>query len=68
MSYFGLSDANSVNTLFSSLNNGVSKNGATGFGNSILADYASIRSGSYRKLLNAYYDKTGSSAVTDMVG
>lgn len=66
MSYFGLADMNSANTLFSSLNNNFSIGGSAGSGN-ILAEYASIRSGSYHKLLKAYYSDTGKSAVSDIV-
>lgn len=66
MSYFGLSDVNSVSTLFSSLGNSSSKSGSVSAGTSILADYASIRSGSYHKLLKAYYNKD-KEAVTDAV-
>lgn len=68
MSYFGLSDVNSVNTLFSGLGGSTSKSGSVNAsaGNSILADYASIRSGSYHKLLKAYYNKD-KEAVTDAV-
>lgn len=67
MSYFGLSDINSVNTLFSSIGGGFSKGGTISAGNSILADYASIRSGSYHKLLKAYYNKDENSALSEMV-
>ena len=51
MAFFGLNSANSVNTLFSSLNSGSSGIGSGNF----LADYASIRNGGYYKLLKAYY-------------
>lgn len=67
MAYFGLGDINSVNTLFSSLGGGASKGGAVNTGSSILADYASIRSGSYHKLLKAYYHGGKDSAVSDVV-
>lgn len=67
MSYFGLGDINSVNTLFSSLGNSSSIGGSSAGSGSILAEYASIRSGSYHKLLKAYYNDTGSSAVSDMM-
>lgn len=66
MSYFGLSDISSVNTLFSSLGGSSSKSGNVSTGSSIIADYASIRSGSYHKLLRAYYNKD-KEAVTDAV-
>lgn len=62
MTYFGMSDVNSVNTLFSSLNtgsNGKSSLNISSSGN-ILADYASIRSGGYYKLLKAYYSSNDS--------
>lgn len=43
--------ANSISTLFSSLNN----NGASGLYNINLSEYANIRSGGYHKLLKSYY-------------
>lgn len=52
--YFGV-NSSSVSTLFSSLNT----SSFTG-GTSMIADYASIRNGSYKKLLNAYYSETPS--------
>lgn len=53
--FYGI-NSNSVSTLFSSL----SANKNSGFStNNILSDYYSIRNGSYKKLLNAYYDKYG---------
>lgn len=53
--FYGI-NSNSVSTLFSSL----SSNKNSGFSTSnILSDYYSIRNGSYKKLLNAYYDKYG---------
>lgn len=60
-------DSSSLGVLFSSLNTGAAKNsfyGGAAFGGSDLlginySDYASIRSGSYFKLLNAYYQDTG---------
>lgn len=56
MSYFGLVDGNSVSTLFGS--------SSTSTANStFLSDYASIKNGSYRKLLNAYYGQN--STVND---
>lgn len=45
-------NSNSISTLFSSLNTS-STSGTT----SLLSDYYSIRNGSYKKLLTAYYDK-----------
>lgn len=50
-SYFG-NNSNSIGTLFSSIS---SSSGSS----NLLADYYSIRNGSYKKLLNAYYDKFG---------
>lgn len=61
MSYFGLADVSSVNTLFSSLGGSSS---STSSGSSILADYASIRSGSYYKLLKAYYSSDSDSTIS----
>lgn len=46
-------DSNSISTLFSSLN--TSSSSGVGFYNINLTDYASIKSGSYFKLLKAYY-------------
>ena len=66
MSYFGLSNINAVNTLFSSLGGNGSKTGSVSTGSNVLADYASIRSGSYHKLLKSYYNKD-KEAVTDAV-
>lgn len=51
MAYFFGMDSNSVNTLFGSLGN----NSAAG-SMSFLTDYASIRNGSYGKLLRAHYN------------
>lgn len=69
MSYFGLSDINAASALFSSLggNGSGSIGGGMSTGNSILADYANIRSGSYHKLLKAYYSKEDNSALSDVV-
>lgn len=64
MSYFGLADINSANILFSSMGGRNSSNSVSA-GSSILADYASIRSGSYHKLLKAYYSQD--SALADRV-
>lgn len=50
-SFFGNS-SNSIGTLFSSLSSSSSSS-------NLLADYYSIRNGSYKKLLNAYYGKFG---------
>ena len=52
MSYFYGISSDSVSTLFSS----IGKNSGTG--NNILAEYASIRNGSYYKLAKAYYGQT----------
>ena len=51
-SYFA-QNSNSIGTLFSSLNTSSSASSTT----SLLSDYYSIRNGSYKKLLTAYYDK-----------
>ncbi len=48
-----------VNTLFSSYNTSNTANAST---TSFLSDYYSIRSGSYKKLLTAYYAKNGEDA------
>lgn len=51
--FFGI-NSNSVGTLFSSLGSS-----ATSGTTSMLSDYYSIRNGSYKKLLNAYYSVDG---------
>lgn len=40
-------------------------NGIFSSGNSIISDYALIKSGSYKKLVSAYYDKANTSDKTD---
>lgn len=63
MSYFGLADGNSINSLFGTTYSTNSTGNST-----LLSDYASIRNGSYRKLLNVYYngnDKTGPAGTED---
>lgn len=60
MSYFGLPEGASFSGLFG-LSNSTSATSSMNF----LNDYASIRNGSYRKLLNAYYD--GNSKVDSLV-
>lgn len=60
MSFYGLADGTSISTLF----------GSSGYSNttnntSFLSDYASIRNGSYHKLLKAYYN--GNSKVDSLV-
>ncbi len=57
-------DSASIGVLFSSLNSGSQTTGLMGGGSSDLLginyiDYATIRSGSYFKLLNAFYSKNG---------
>ena len=52
--YFGIGSG-SVSTLFSSLSGSSVSNSTS----SILSDYYSIKNGSYKKLLSAYYDKFG---------
>lgn len=58
MATVGRYDSSSITTLFSSLNNSKSSNSI--FGSIDLGQYASIRSGSYKKLLTAYYAKQSS--------
>lgn len=60
-SYFA-SNSNSIGTLFSSLNTSNSTSGTT----SLLSDYYSIRNGSYKKLLTAYYDKLDKGEVASV--
>ena len=54
-------DSNSISTLFSSLNTS-SSSGTSSIYNIDLSEYASIKSGSYFKLLKAYYSEDDSSA------
>lgn len=63
-------DSSSIGVLFSSINNG--RNNATSLGSTDLlginySDYATIRSGSYHKLLKAYYSDATSDAVKDTI-
>lgn len=60
MSYFYGLDSGSVSTLFGSLNTGSSVNNM-----SFLSDYASIRNGSYGKLLRAHYKKQSAAAAEE---
>lgn len=65
-------DSSSIGILFSSINNkrttgsmsGLFSGGSSSFYSS-LSDYASIKSGSYHKLLNAYYGKNTAVKNTD---
>ena len=57
MSGFNLYTSNSISTLFSSLGN--RSNGSTIFSGLDYLTLSSIHNGSYKKLLNAYYNKTG---------
>ncbi len=63
MSFFGINNSNAFSTLFSSFNSGSGINGSGNF----LADYASIKSGSYHKLLKAYYGTNNNSSVSKAV-
>lgn len=53
MSYFLGTGSNSISTLFS----GISGSSTTGITSSMISNYYSIRNGSYKKLLTAYYNK-----------
>lgn len=58
---------NNNTNLFNSMLGSTSTGSSTG-GSSVLGDYAMIRSGAYKKLLNAYYNedkKTGSTSVEE---
>lgn len=57
VSLYGV-DSNSVSTLFSSLSSGSGTKSSSST-SSLLSDYYSIRNGSYKKLLTAYYNKYG---------
>lgn len=54
--FFGI-DSNYAGNLFSSLNGGKTQNSFDGLAG-LLSEYSNIRTGSYRKLLNAYYSDT----------
>lgn len=60
-------DSSSLGVLFSSLNNGKSSSGTTDLLGINYSDYATIRSGSYYKLMKAYYSTDASEAVTNAV-
>jgi hypothetical protein len=51
-----------VSTLFSSLSSSSSSSSTSGL-SSLLSDYSAIRSGSYKKLMKAYYSGSDNSAV-----
>ncbi len=53
--------------LFSSLNSSNSSSNSLASLTSLLTDYSSIKSGSYGKLLKAYYAEEGNSAVSSLV-
>ncbi len=55
--YYGISST-SASTLFSSLSS-TSSSSSVSSGSTILSQYASIKNGSYKKLLTAYYEKYG---------
>lgn len=58
--FYGI-NSNSVGTLFSSFSSGRNTGSTSNVfsATSIVSDYYSIRNGSYKKLLNAYYEKYG---------
>ncbi len=60
----GPGDANFYNMLFNSVN-GQGGSGLLSGGSSLLGDYSLIKSGAYKKLLNAYYDKVVKPAYGD---
>jgi hypothetical protein len=61
--FYGVS-SDSVSTLFSSLSSSSSSSTSLSSTTSMLSDYYSIRSGSYKKLLNAYYSKYGTDSTS----
>lgn len=61
--FFGVS-SDSVGTLFSGLSTSSKTSNYAGSTN-ILSDYYSIKNGSYKKLLTAYYDKFGEDSKID---
>lgn len=55
MTFYNSVSSNSISTLFSGFSSSSASNGLS----NIMADYYSIRNGSYKKLLTAYYEKYG---------
>lgn len=53
-------------TNYSYLFSGLGTNGTSGTNLNFLSDYAAIKNGSYGKLMKAYYNETGSSAVMNL--
>lgn len=62
MSFYGLADGASFNSLFGNTNMSANNSGF-----SMLSDYASIRNGSYHKLLKSYYNDPKNKTVSDLV-
>ena len=62
--FFGI-DSNYASTLFSSLNGGNKTNSFSSL-TGLLSEYSSIQSGSYRKLLNAYYSGSDNESVNSI--
>lgn len=60
-------DSNSIQTLFSSLNKGKGQNASMDMLGINYSDYQSIRSGSYFKLMKAYYTKVDSKEIGALV-
>lgn len=60
-------DSSSISTLFSGLNSANSRNGAGNLGID-LSSYSQIKSGSYYKLMRAYYNEGGNEATDKLVG
>lgn len=60
-------DSNSISTLFSSLNQTKSAGNNLNFGVN-LSDYSMIKSGSYHKMMKAYYSTEGTGAVASGKG
>lgn len=58
MSGINLNNSSNISSLFGSL----SSNGTS---DSLLSDYASLKNGSYKKLMKAYYKEMGSSSTSD---
>ena len=55
----------SINTLFSSFGSSSTNNSFTSGLYSSLSEYSSIKSGTYKKLVSSYYNKTNSTDKTD---
>lgn len=64
MSLNGINNNSSLGDMFKNIFGAANGTSSSGF----LSDYASIRNGSYKKLMNAYYGKNEKSRASEIVG